>query len=259
MADYLEGLTVQQVAGWYRRLANLIGAKKVKDVDGTDRVPLSALLLGHYLDNRDPKSTFSFDPPLYLRQMSQVQAVLAYHRSVFLSEKKTPSGGIGGIAPRLRGDAPYKKWQPPEPLFLYLESLVQTASGIMDIVRIEATGSAQERDIFTSLDGFQLRSEVWAAGAGYPDPHHLNVTFSGWYAMCRDRYDWDFSKHLTLPNPDYQSKAADAVRTTDQTLTVYHKNAQRLEVAKLAAPFDVASNKWSVTDKSVTGPASVAF
>ena len=62
-----------------------------------------------------------------------------------------------------------------------------------------------------------------------------------------------------MPNPDYQSKAADAVRPTDQTLTVYHKNAQRLEVAKLAAPFDVASYKWPVTDKSVTGPASVAF
>jgi hypothetical protein len=66
-------------------------------------------------------------------------------------------------------------------------------------------------------------------------------------AYITDRYDWDYSEHFTVPNPDFNSRAASAVRRTDRELTVYHKNAQRIERASLAAPYDIRCNHWHVT------------
>jgi hypothetical protein len=259
MADDLGRLPVDQVAAWYRRLANMIAAKKVQDLDGQDHVPLSALLLGHYLDNRDPHSTFTFEAPGYLKGMLQVMSVLAYHRAVFLSQKAGPTGAIGGIAPRVRGDAPFVKWQPPTVLDLHVGSLVQTAAGYLDIGRIQLSGTAQERDIFTALDGFQLRSEAMVKSEGNTDSHHIKVSFVTWFSMVKDRYDWDYNKYLTLPNPDYQSKAPGAVLPNNRSIEVHHSNARRLEQANLAAPYNVASNRWRVSDTSISGPATVPF
>jgi len=77
--------------------------------------------------------------------------------------------------------------------------------------------------------------------------------------MCsvHDRYDWDYSEHFTVPNPDYRSTALDAVRPQDQTLTVYHSNAQRVERAGLAAPYDVESDEWRVVDPQIVKSAEV--
>jgi hypothetical protein len=72
-----------------------------------------------------------------------------------------------------------------------------------------------------------------------------------------DRYDWDYSEHLTVPNPDYGSKEPNALAPQSQTVVVYHKNAKRIEDAKLAAPYDIESKPWKVTDVNITGPATV--
>ena len=76
-------------------------------------------------------------------------------------------------------------------------------------------------------------------------------------AQAKDRYDWNYNEYFTVPNPDYRSSQPDAVRPQDQSMRVYHRNAQRLERAGLAAPYDVLSNEWTVTDPQVVRPGIV--
>jgi hypothetical protein len=62
---------------------------------------------------------------------------------------------------------------------------------------------------------------------------------------------------LTVVNPDYQSTEEQAIRPEQKTLTVYHRNAKRLEDANLAAPYNVALRPWTVSDSRVTGSATI--
>jgi hypothetical protein len=77
--------------------------------------------------------------------------------------------------------------------------------------------------------------------------------------MCRalDRYHWNDVKHLTVPNPDFGSKAPDAIRAQDSTITVYHRNQERIEQKGLAAPFNVESRPWRVIDVRITATEEV--
>jgi hypothetical protein len=50
-----------------------------------------------------------------------------------------------------------------------------------------------------------------------------------------------------MPNPDFGSTAADAVRPKDQSITVSHRNAERSEEASLAAPNDTESKSRSAS------------
>ena len=89
-------------------------------------------------------------------------------------------------------------------------------------------------------------------------PGRVRIVFSSFTAQVLDRYDWDYSEHLTVPNPDFGSKEPDAVTPkSDRVVVVYHKNAERLEKASLAAPYDVRSKSWAVTDAAVTAPAEI--
>jgi hypothetical protein len=253
MTDYLKPLPIAQVAGWYRRLANLVGVRKIGG-----RVPYAALLLGHYLDNRDPNSTFVIDARTYLTSNARVLAALAYHRRVFLSQEEARIGKttrLAGVVPRLRARDAARLAVPGQALIDY-ESLVQIGDGMLDIWRIQNSGTDSERDLFTSLRGFQLHSQVLLQVKH--ESNKVRVDFTSWKAHALDRYDWNYSEHLTMPNPDFGSKARNAVRPMDQQLTVYHANAKRLEDAKLAAPFNVKSAAWSVVDaKGLTAPALV--
>jgi hypothetical protein len=85
----------------------------------------------------------------------------------------------------------------------------------------------------------------------------LKINFQSFQAEIRDRYDWDYSEHLTVPNPDYGSKAAGAIAPTSKTIVVYHRNAKRLEDAGLAAPYDLRSRAWQVMDAKLRAPAEV--
>jgi hypothetical protein len=257
VTDYLASLPEAQVAGWYRRLADRVAREKI---DGKD--PLAAIFLRHWLDNRDPKSTFEFHAPDYLQQSKYVTSVLQFHREVLLTQQQARfTGGKrkwAGVLPRIQGLSGFTRWDLSKPLEMQYESLVEIGSGLIEIARIQQAGTNQERDLFGSLRGFQLRSKVKVSGVRLPKPSTMiRITFISWQCQVLDRYDFDYSEHLTFPNPDYGSRDKEAVRPQDKLLTVYHKNAERLEKAGLAAPYDIKSKEWSVTDSRITKPGEV--
>lgn len=259
MVDYLASLPVDRVAAWYRRLADATGQRHVEEQE-----PYSAMLLRHWLDNRDPRSTFRWPARPYLQTNDKVQDALRYHRAVFLTqeEARVGKGGLfgsnmrrGGVVPRIKGEAGFQRWDLNGAIQLDYESLVEVGSGAIDILRIQSRGSSEEQDLFTSLRGFQLHSRALVSGKRQGD--QVSIRFDTWLCEAKDRYDWYYSEYLTVPNPDYRSLARDAVRPTDIKLTVYHSNAKRLEDAKLAAPYNIRSQAWRVSDTAIVGPANV--
>src|SRR5262245_37728835 len=115
MADYLASLPESRVAAWYRRLADRIGRERV---DGQE--PLAAIFLRHWLDNRDPNSTFEFQAPGYLQNSAYVISVLEFHRAVFLTEQKARFTGNryswAGVLPRIQGLRGFTYWDLRGPL-----------------------------------------------------------------------------------------------------------------------------------------------
>lgn len=244
MTDYLKEKSVEEVAAWYYRLVDLFAAKKVEG-----STPLSSIFLKHWLDNRSKDAVYKFKAPAYLQNSTRVHDVLKYHRAVFMTEKKARVGKNeiwAGIKPRLNGTGGHQPWIVGTPLAMHYESLCDIAPTIRDIIAIQKSGTDAERDLFASLRGFQLRSDVIVMGALLPDKK-VKIVFQSWMSCVSDTYDWNYSEHLMVPNPDYQSKSANAVRPTDSTLKVYHINAKRLEDAGLAAPYAIKSDYWGVT------------
>lgn len=250
MSDVLATLKPPELAAFYRRLGDGVDRNR-----GELKVSLAALLMHHWLENRDPASTFEFEAPEHLRNRPPVLAVLEFHRKVFLTQEKARfTGGInrwGGVVPRLIGQPPFPKWDAKHPLPMDYESLVEIP------LHYQLTGGDADRDILYALRGFQLKSSVIVAAAPLPVGSKLKIHFQSFQAEIRDRYDWDYSKHLTVPNPDYGSKTAGAVAPMSKTIVVYHRNAKRLEDAGLAAPYDVRSRAWQVTDAKLRAPAEV--
>lgn len=252
MSDDLAKLTPAQLAGFYRRLAAAVESRK-----GVLRVSLASLLMNHWLDNRDRNSTFVFDAPEHLRGHSQVADVLRYHRRVFLTEEKARVGpGVmkwAGVLPRWLGKAPFTKWDGLAPLSLDYQSLVEVP------LRYQLTGTDADRDLLYALHGFQLKSSVVISIDRSAPPRNgtLRLRFESFTAQVIDRYDWDYTEHLTVPNPDYRSKAPDAVKPDSDRVTVFHSNARRLEEAGLAAPYDLKTNAWRVTDGNLVANADV--
>lgn len=245
MTDYLRSLPVEQVAGWYGRLARSMSSRKV---NGTPA--LAPIFLQHWLDNRDPRSTFAFEPPPHLKTSSYVTSVLRSHRNIFLSQAPAANGNIVGVITRLRSG----KWDLSSALELDYHSLVSVGDDIIDLIRIQRSGTDGERDLLTALRGFQLHSRVWVEGSrSTSNPRQFEVWIHWWMAYVTDRYDWDYSEHFTVPNPDFGSTASNAVRPRDRELTVYHSNARRLEEARLAAPYNIRSNHWHITDQTFYG------
>jgi hypothetical protein len=152
------------------------------------------------------------------------------------------------VVTRLRSGA----WNLKDYLLLEYHSLVSVGDSLIDLVRIQRNGTDGERDLLTGLRGFQLHSQVWLEGARAAGTRQVHVNIHWWTSHITDRYDWDYSEHFTVPNPDFGSPAPNAVRPRDQSLTVYHRNAQRLERAGLAAPYDIRSNIWAVTGNLVS-------
>lgn len=250
MGDELAKLPPPQVAGFYRRLADQVDKKK-----GKLEVSLAALLMRHWLDNRDETEVFHFDAPKHLKEHASVAEVLRYHRGVYLTEQRAKlTGGSekwAGLIPRLQGKPPYAKWDGSGVMNMEYQSLVELP------LRYQLTGSDADRDLLYGLHGFQLKSNVTVAVQGSPGSRRLRVTFTSFQARVLDRYDWDYSEHLTVPNPDFGSTTAGAVAPGSKTVVVYHSNAQRLEKAGLAAPYDLETNAWGVIDAGVAGPGEV--
>lgn len=250
MADYLQPLPPPQVAAWYRRLADAIGRRQIY---GTE--PLASQMLRLWLDNRDATSTRTLAAPRHLKESQYVRDVQCYHRRVFLTEERARftagSARWAGVLPRLQGLPGFDRWNPTQPLSLHYQSLVEIS--LFEQVR----GTDESRDLLTSLRGFQLTSRVVVTGAPVSGSFNVRITFNQWICTVQDRYDWDYSEHFTVPNPDFQSTAPSAVRPGDQRLTVYHSNARRVEQAGLAAPYNVEIGPWPVSDAAIIGQATV--
>jgi hypothetical protein len=231
----------------------MIGAKKV---NGKDE-PLASRLLQQWLDfGPEPGAALLVirNPPQHLRESKYVLEVLRYHRRVYLTEEQARfTGGSkkwAGVIPRLQGKSGFTPWDGKSDLDLNYQSLVDIP------ISVQLFGSDGDKDLLYALHDFQLKSQVTVAGSPAPDGK-LTITFKKFEAQAIDRYDWDPTKHITVPNPDYKSAAADAVAPDSEKIDVYHSNARRVEAAGLAKPYDLNTVFWDVTDASVTAQGTI--
>jgi len=242
--DILSTLPVPQVWQWYKRLAEQISKRPV--AGGGE--PLASLFLRRYLNRKAAQSggqepLFIFTAPDYLKNNERVQDMLEQHRNVYLSQEKASIGGKSrwaGIRPRWQKPGDYG-WNPKDPLPMHYQTLVELP------LRWQITGNQEEKDLMYGLGlGFQLRTEVIAIVVQQSGKNHLEVTFKQFEAKVIDRYDFNFSEHITVPNPDFNSSKSGAVCPQNKSMTVYHRNARRLEQAGLAAPFNLETKVWKV-------------
>jgi hypothetical protein len=250
MSDELAKYPPAQVAGFYGRLADQVDRNK-----GALTMSLAATLMRHWLKNRDDKSVFALDPPAHLTAHERVKDVLKFHRAVYLTEEKANfTGGTSkwaGIIPRLQGKPPHPKWNGVGAMNMEYQSLVEFP------IRLQLTGSDADKDILYGLHGFQLKTNVSVTVQAIPGSGKLRLAFGSFQACVLDRYDWDYSEHLTVPNPDFGSTDPGAIAPKSKTVVVYHSNARRLELAGLAAPYDLESKPWVITDAAIVGPAEI--
>jgi len=253
--DHLAHLSPPQLAAWYGRLASWYEQHPVEN-----ERPLASLFLQHWLDNRNPDSVFQFQAPHYLRASTYVISVLRYQRRVFLSEEQArlPGGRRGwvGVMPRILGLHGFTRWDLRAPLQMEYESLVEIGANRADVARIQLSGTRIEQDLLGSLRGFQLRSRVTVSGTRLPNSR-VRIAFLTWSSRALDRYDFDYAEYFTVPNPDHNKTFPGAVRPQDSSIRVYHTSAQRLERAGLAAPYNIASKEWHVSDAAVLRPGEV--
>jgi hypothetical protein len=240
-SDVLAPLSVAEVAAFYRRLANFTDSRR-----GSLPTSLAATLMRQWLDNRDPTAVLALAMPDHLKTHSRVIEAQSYHRRVFLTEERTRAGSWGGIIPRWQDG----RWQGTGPLTMQYESLVEFP------LRYQLTGNDADKDLLYALHGFQLRSNVSVALVS-SNGSMKRVNFTQFDARVVDRYDWDYSEHLTVPNPDYGSTARNAVTPRADRVVVYHINAQRIERAGLAAPYSIVSRPWAITDVNIAGLGTV--
>jgi hypothetical protein len=266
VTDYLANLPVDELAKWYRRLADFISqnnqdacAKKQPCVAD----PLAPDMLIKWLENRSKSTIHRFNAPLHLKSSKEYTNALEYHRDVFLTQKKARIGTKylskevwAGVLPRLKGMRGFKPWSPGSILQMEYESNVQYGRDQTDIIRIQLSGTPAERDLLTSLRGWSLKSKVVVAGSVLPDKK-VKIVFASWTCSGEDVYDFSKVKGLTLPNPDYGKTYDNAVRPNDRTIKVYHTNAIRLEKAGLASPYKVILNDWQPADPKIKQPAVV--
>ena len=253
--DVLAKLTPKELAGWYGRLADQIGAdSKVKGIS----VSLAALLMKRWLDTSQ-KGTFRFTAPPHLISNPYVKEALLYHRKVYLTDEKARIGKSpnqkqvwAGVIPRLQDG----RWKAKASLDVHYESLVEIPLTVQAKAWL-GQGNAGDLDLLYSLHGFQVHTEVTVTASPKAGSNRLKITFTKFKANALDRYDWDPAKHITVPNPDYGKSFAGAVEPKSENITVYHTNARRLESAGLAAPYDLESEPWNVVDVGVTGPGEV--
>lgn len=237
MADVLASLSVEEVAKFYERLAGIVEKNK-----GAVKTSLAAQLMREWLKNRNSKAVLALEMPDHLIDHELVIGLTKYHRKVYLTEEKTKAGSWGGIIPRWKDG----RWNGVGELQMQYESLVEFP------LRYQITGSDADKDLLYSLHGFQLRTNVGVVLVSSSNTVKT-VNFSQYEARVVDRYDWDYSEHLTVPNPDYGSKEPNAVSPSTNTVVVYHKNAERIEKAGLAAPYDIVSKPWQITDVNIAG------
>jgi len=252
MSDVLKKLSVQELAAFYKRLADCVDKNK-----GHVKVSLAAILLKQYLKQRSKTVEFIFDPPEHLKNREPVLNVLDYHRNVFLSKEKARVGKVNKLAgtlPRLKGNPGFKKWDIRSPLTLYYESLVEMP------LRYQYTGNDADKDILYALRGFQLKSTIKVSAIkASSNSNTYKINFNSWNAEVRDYYDFNYNEYITVPNPDYQKTYKNAVEPESKTIRVFHSNARRLELAHLASPYPLKSKPWRVFQPRFIKQGDITF
>lgn len=249
--DVLAKRSAKDVADWYRRLADMIDKKKINNEN-----PLAPYCLRAWLDNAETKAdnvVYRW-PPKHLRENSDVLSVIRYHRKVYLTEEKAKIGTDtkwAGIIPRLQGKKGFQKWDGAGTLDMTYQSLVEIS------LLKQFTGSDGEKDLLYALHGFQLHTEVTVKLLPAKSASEKTVVFEKFEAYVEDVYDWDPSKHISVPNPDYQSTSPSAIAPTSETIVVYHSNAKRIEREGFAKPYTFFTVNWKVTDQEAIGNAVI--
>ena len=246
--DVLAKLSPPDVAAFYARLADSVEANR-----GALQSSLAALLMRKWLENRSRGATLQIDVPPHVKTHADVMETLRYHRRVFLTQEQAKTKKWAGIVPRLLGQPGFQKWDGLSTLKLEYESLVEIP------MWKQVTGSDADRDILYSLHGFQLKSTVSVGGQMSADRLSCAIRFVSYEASISDTYDWDYSEHLKVPNPDFGKKGPGAVEPGSKVVRVYHSNAKRIEDANLAAPYSFTTPRWPVSAPDVTGTANVSL
>jgi hypothetical protein len=102
MIDVLKDLKPPELAAFYKRIADSVDKNR-----GELKISLAAMLMRHWLDNRDSTSTFEFEAPDHLKDREPVLDELKFHRKVFLTQKKARINKVSykwaGVLYSLRG------------------------------------------------------------------------------------------------------------------------------------------------------------
>ncbi len=207
--DPFAGKSLAVIHNWYLRLA-----LKQTEFAGNAGVakPMAGPFLIHYLGKSGLPlgSDFPIRWPLHLQTSPSVTSVLAFHRQVFLTEKKGIFGSKierwAGLIPRLQD----KRWDGVSAIQIDYQSLSDIAPTLAAINALRKRNNPVELDIFTSLRGWQLKSTVKVTGQKTGDGLVL-VRFQSWFAEGFDTYDFSKVEGLTLPNPDFGSKDKNAI------------------------------------------------
>jgi hypothetical protein len=246
MTDYLAKLGERDVAAFYRRLALSIQKRFNGD-------SLAATLLLHWLDGKGEIKIFS---ATYVKNLSEVRSYLRETaRPIFLSQRRPPSGGIGGVVPRIKEALQYNL--PPGSYSMQLEGNVETPLSIQAKAAVGIPVDPRELDALYALHGFRVVSDVVVSAAKTVGGKTYELRFARWTCWTTDEYHWNPEKHISVPNPDYGSSEPGAVAPRDGEIAVYHSNAIRVEKAGLAKPFHDRSEPWEEGDPMVTAPATI--
>ena len=242
--DELSVLSPKEAAEWYRRLAERWRVEYPNS--------LASTMLLHWLDGKGEELTFNAS---YVMNSEFVIEYLRDEvRPVFLTEKKAKLKGgkrWAGILPRIKDPS----WDGKSNFKIFYEGpSVEIPLSIQVKARIGLT-TKEEFDLLVSLHKFGIHTEVVMSASPIPDSKRYKVIFESWESYVFDKYDWDPTKYLTFPNPDYGDLSG--VAPNKEKIRAYHSNAKRVENAKLAAPYPVKSTPWRVTMTEIVGAAEV--
>jgi hypothetical protein len=246
MTDHLARLHEREVAAFYRRLAQDMGAR-----GGSDS--LAATLLLHWLDGGGRTVVF---PAQQVRNLSELRTYLrSTARAILLSTKPLPGGGVDGVVPRIRGTI---KANPQSgPYAIRLEGVVDTDLSTRAKANQSVTVSEAELAALYALDGWLVVSDVVMSATAGATPQQYDVKFERWSCKASGGYVWRPDRDMTVPNPDFGLSGSNAVSPGEKEVTIYNTNAVRVENAGMANPFLFESDSWDETDVAVVGPATV--
>lgn len=274
--DYLAPLTVYQVAAFYRRLAQMI-----ESIVGKGN-SLASILLLHWLEGKGADKEFD---SAFVKGMPEIDEFLLKNvRPVFLTEEKAQlhSGSKwAGIVPRLKRTGDFASSDPrdangnypmmyePHTVFEPVTT-IQFASVMKKYQKTKALSEKEKHDldIYTSLHAFALQSKVVASASpatigisansrNSMEIRNYTVSFKAWKVHVEDKYDWNTGLGFPVPNPDFKSTLPDAVAPDKEVITVYHKNAGRIENAGLANQYKVRSSEWDVVNSAILAPKTI--